>query len=137
MEEEAVDARELLKLSPTEAQAFTHMLLAYDRGLALRVQGILEGAGAAGAPPVRVRGVAKVMITTFLRSVACQRSLRSAAGAHLVRPVPQAPGGAKRPAAADLAAAANSQLSAATTLGELSRARSGLSGPAAGQHARA
>ena len=137
MDEEAVDARELLKLSPMEAQAFTLMLLAYDRGLALRVQGILEGAGAAGAPPVRVRGVAKVMVTTFLRSVACQRSLRSAAGAHLVRPVPQAPGGAKRPAAADLAAAANSQLSAATTLGELSRARSGLSGPAAGQHARA
>ena len=137
MEEEAVDARELLKLSPMEAQAFTHMLLAYDRSLALRVQGILEGAGAAGAPPVRVSGVAKVMVTTFLHSVACQRSLRSAVGAHLVRPVPQAPGGTKRSAAANLAAAANSQLSAATTLGELSKARSGLSGPASGQRARA
>ena len=136
MEEEAVDVRELLKLSPVEAQAFTNMLLAYDRGLALRVQSVLQGAGSGGAPAVRVSGVAKVMVTTFLHSVACQRSLRSAAGAYLARPVPLVPGGDKGEAAG-LAAAANSQLSAATTLGELSRARVGHSGPAAKPRARA
>ena len=136
MEEEAVDVRELLRLSPVEAQAFTNMLLAYDRGLALRVQSVLQGAGSGGAPAVRVSGVAKVMVTTFLHSVACQRSLRSAAGAYLARPVPLVPGGDKGEAAG-LAAAANSQLSAATTLGELSRARVGHSGPAAKPRARA